>query len=146
MSWLPKKTVVVPVDFSESSVPAIRTGIECAESPDGVHVVHTILALEMASPYAYWAIEDQESRQSKATRHFDEFLRDHDLDGVRPVILMGDPGLRIVEYANKNKADLIVIPSHGYHGFKRFLLGSTAERVIRHAHCPVYVLRRTDAE
>lgn len=38
---------------------------------------------------------------------------------------------------------LIVIPSHGYHGAKRLLLGSVAERVLRHAPCSVLVLRQT---
>ena len=39
------------------------------------------------------------------------------------------------------KADLIIIATHGFSGIKRVLMGSTAERVIRHANCPVLVLR-----
>jgi nucleotide-binding universal stress UspA family protein len=41
------------------------------------------------------------------------------------------------------KADLIVIPSHGRHGLKRWVLGSTTERVLRHSDIPVLVLRAT---
>jgi nucleotide-binding universal stress UspA family protein len=57
-----------------------------------------------------------------------------------------NPGTEIAEYADEIGADLIVIPSHGYHGVKRLLLGSVAERVIRAAHCSVLVLRRSDAD
>ena len=62
------------------------------------------------------------------------------------MVLTGDAGLATADYASQVNADLIVVPSHGYHGVKRFLLGSTAERIIRHAHCSVLVLRRKDAE
>ena len=66
--------------------------------------------------------------------------------GARPAVLTGDAGIAVAEYATRVNADLIVVPSHGYHGLKRLLLGSTAERIIRHAHCSVLVLRRKDAE
>ena len=61
-------------------------------------------------------------------------------------VTIGQPGHEICEYADETNADMIVISSHGYHGMKRFLLGSVAEVVIRHAHVPVLVLRRADAE
>ena len=72
-------------------------------------------------------------------------LSENDLDIVKAHVLTGDPGTTITDYANEHAADLIVIPSHGYHGMKRLVLGSVAERVIRHAHCSVLVLRRSDA-
>ena len=62
------------------------------------------------------------------------------------VIWIGNPGLEITEYARESKSDLIVIPSHGHHGLRRILLGSVAERVLRHAECPTLVLRRQDAD
>jgi nucleotide-binding universal stress UspA family protein len=81
-----------------------------------------------------------------AQRHLAEFLARLGLSAAQGVVRLGDPGLDITEYADEIQSDLIVIPSHGYHGVKRFLLGSVAERVIRHAHCPVLVLRRPDAD
>ena len=44
------------------------------------------------------------------------------------------------------EADLIIISTHGYTGLKHVLLGSTAERVVRHAPCPVLVVRETERE
>ena len=55
---------------------------------------------------------------------------------MKTLIREGDPGLIIADYADEVHADLIVMPSHGYHGVKRLLLGSVAERVLRHANCP----------
>ena len=67
-------------------------------------------------------------------------------EGVTFDVRVGQPGHEICEQARRTGADLIVISSHGYHGVKRFLLGSVAEAVIRHADVAVLVLRRADAE
>ena len=61
-------------------------------------------------------------------------------------VRFGSPGSEVPRYADEVNAGLIVVPSHGYGGVKRFLLGSVAERIIREAHCDVLVLRRQDAE
>ena len=55
-----------------------------------------------------------------------------------------NPAERIVALAEKIKADLIVIRSRGFGGMKRVLLGSVSDSVVRHAHCPVLVVRRWD--
>lgn len=54
----------------------------------------------------------------------------------------GHPAERILECAESRSADLIVLTSHGRSGLSRFLLGSIAERILRHAICPVLVVRR----
>ncbi|MFK7817339.1 MAG: universal stress protein [Planctomycetaceae bacterium] len=141
MSFKPKEKVVVPIDFSESSAAAVREGLRCAASASGVHVVHVAYGLQPVAPYGYFHFEEPD-----AQKYLDDFISKNHLQGVTPVVLCGDAGTEITRYAEEQNADLIVIPSHGYHGMNRWLLGSTAERVIRHAHCPVYVLRRRDAE
>jgi nucleotide-binding universal stress UspA family protein len=73
-------------------------------------------------------------------------VREAGFENLQQEVLFGDPGSQIVNFATNCNADLIVIPSHGYHGVKRLVLGSVAERVIRHAECSVLVLRRSDAE
>jgi universal stress protein A len=52
----------------------------------------------------------------------------------------------IVETARKQHADLIVISTHGFSGLDRLIMGSTAERVVRHAPCPVLVVRASEHE
>lgn len=145
MSWIPRKTVVVPIDFSEPSAEAIATAKEFTARPADVCVLHVLLPLEYMSPGLVFDTIDDETRRTAAEKHCAEFLAKHGISGVTSTIRFGDPAIEVSEYAKSVQADLIVIPSHGYHGVKRFLLGSVAERVLRHSECPVLVLHRTDA-
>ncbi len=149
MAFKPKNKVVVPIDFSDSSIDAVREALRCAKSPASVHIVHVVFDLEPIAPYDNWDGEVPEwfvMREESTTKRLDRFVAEHDLGDVKKVILSGDAGHEITRYAEEQDVDLIVIPSHGYHGLNRILLGSTTERVLRHAHCPVYVLRHRDAE
>ena len=65
--------------------------------------------------------------------------------GVTQAIEVGDPASVVAAYARKHQADLIVVPSHGYHGIKRMVMGSVAEQIIRHCECAVLVLHRYDS-
>lgn len=145
MAWLPKKTVVVPVDFSPASGSAVETALQLAARHQDVHVLHVLHAALPAPVMIYgevMAIGELTSRLASASEDLARFLCERGAAGVTPVVREGDPGLTIADYAAEVQADLIVMPSHGYHGVKRLLLGSVAERVLRHANCPVLVLRR----
>lgn len=144
MPWQPKHNIVVPVDFSVESQRAVATALELADGPAHVHLVHVLLPLDAASPGLVWGDVSDELRTQAVRKQFDQFLAEAGITGVTVVTRMGNPGLEIADYANQIGAELIVIPSHGYHGIKRLLLGSVTERVIRHAPCSVLVLRRTD--
>ncbi|MFK7817338.1 MAG: universal stress protein [Planctomycetaceae bacterium] len=142
MTWHPKQTVVVPIDFSGSTKKALETAVECAFGVSNVHVVHVVWAIDPPPPTGTWNADDIAVRRQMATQKAKQLLQQYGMSDAEIIVMQGDPGTRIVEYAEQVNADLIVIPSHGYSGLKRVLLGSTAERVIRHASCPVYVLRR----
>lgn len=69
--------------------------------------------------------------------------------GVRVNFLIweGDPGEAIVDAARSEQVDLVVVGSHGRSGVGRFFIGSVSDHVVRHAHCPVLVVRaRASAE
>ncbi|GAB4160740.1 MAG: hypothetical protein Tsb009_38070 [Planctomycetaceae bacterium] len=141
MAWLPKQSVVVPVDFSGVSISALKAALTMVDDPANVHAVHIVIPLGNMSPGMSWGNVDDESRVKEVSEHFQEFLSDHGINGVTTEVRIGDPGLGINEYADECGADLIVITSHGRHGWKHLLLGSVAERVIRHAKIPVLILR-----
>jgi nucleotide-binding universal stress UspA family protein len=145
---LKHKTVVVPVDFSDDSSDAIRAGFDRVESPAGLHVVNVLYPLDVdASLHGLVPANfSNETRESAATERLGTLIDAAGARGAQATILTGDAGIVVAEYATRVSADLIVVPSHGYHGLKRLLLGSTAERIIRHAHCSVLVLRRKDAD
>jgi nucleotide-binding universal stress UspA family protein len=60
---------------------------------------------------------------------------------VRRELLTGDPAKEIVDLADREKADLIVVGSHGRTGLERLLMGSVAESIVRHAQCPVLTVK-----
>ena len=146
MSWFPKKCVVVPIDFSSASDEAIQTALEITRQPGEVHVVHVAL-LPNFIPYAgeVVATVDPERWLQLAKTHLADYLKSRpQFAGVCSKVIEGDAGTRIAEFAAEAHADLIVMPSHGYHGVKRFLLGSVTEQVLRHSPCEVLVLHRVD--
>jgi nucleotide-binding universal stress UspA family protein len=146
MSWSPKKCVVVPIDFSSASDKAIQTALEIVKQPSDIHVIHVALLPDVV-PYAGEVIATvgPESWLALAKTHLAEYLKSRpQFAGVCSKVLEGDAAARIAEFAAETHADLIVMPSHGYHGVKRFLLGSVTEMVLRHAPCEVLVLRRAD--
>jgi nucleotide-binding universal stress UspA family protein len=64
--------------------------------------------------------------------------------GVAGRVLVGLPFQTIIEAARAADVDLIVMGTHGRTGFSHLLLGSVAERVVRHAPCPVLVVRERE--
>lgn len=139
-------TVVVPIDFSPESVAVIGPGFDRVNKPSGLHVVHVLASLDPGAGSLFEETVMGQPREEVARQRIEELIRDAGATGARAIVLKGDPGLEIANYAKQLNAELIVVPSHGYHGIKRLLLGSTAERIIRHAHCSVLVLRRADAD
>lgn len=144
MAWLPKKTVLVPVDFSDASLEAVRLARTMVEAAAGLHVLHVLQPVQVMEPGVVWQGISDEKRAAQVLKNLRERLSEKELQGITFATRVGAPGLEITEYAREAAADLIVIPSHGYSGIKHFLLGSVAERVLRHSPCPVLVLRRAD--
>lgn len=145
MTFLPRKKVVAAIDFSDTAVAALQTACELAGSPANVSAIHVILPLSYMSPPVVWNPETDREQQESTDRFMAEFLRKHNLEIAHGIVRVGDPGHEVVEFAKEQQADLIVIPSHGYHGVKRMLFGSLAEYLIRHTTCPVLVLHRHDS-
>jgi nucleotide-binding universal stress UspA family protein len=141
MSWLPKRNVVVPVDFSDQSIKAVDLALGLVEDTSGVHVVHVLPAISYVEPGVVWTAVDDNERRHHAELALKERLSGPQYQKVQLHVAIGDPGHGITELAAEQKADLIVLPSHGRTGLKRLLIGSVAERVVRLAHCPVLVLR-----
>jgi nucleotide-binding universal stress UspA family protein len=87
--------------------------------------------------------EMSEQMEDSAERELPDVLNCEELRGlkVEEVIGHGDAAAEIVRVADEHEADLIVISSHGRTGLGRIIFGSTAEAVVRHARCPVLVVK-----
>lgn len=139
--------IVVPVDFSDCSNEALRQACDLARRFDShLHLVHvvepwppaTAVSGEFYPDYDTYAAE----QYAEAKRALDA-LPPPEL-GPKPVVralVEGHPADEILNYAGVHAADLNVLGTHGRKGISRWLMGSVAERVVRHAPCPVLVVR-----
>jgi nucleotide-binding universal stress UspA family protein len=142
MSYFPKRTVIVPVDFSAESIAAVGVARNLVDAPEHLHIVHVLIDIAPLEAGEVWGVIDQQPRIEQAEKALREKFSTPDYQGAHLAVLMGEPAHGIADYAQEKKAELIVIPSHGRTGITRLLIGSVAERVVRLAHCPVLVLRK----
>ena len=92
---------------------------------------------------------DVDNARSTARKRLETMCRDGRVPAKvlgRVLVRFGTPYLEITDAARGLKADLIIITTHGYTGLKRVFMGSTAERVVRHAPCPVLTVREKEHE
>jgi nucleotide-binding universal stress UspA family protein len=142
------RKILCPTDFSEGSRRALRLAIE--ELGAGAEIV---LAHVWQAPFVYGpetvvpgsvVVETKAMAEAELARWKSEAER---LGGKRvsTVLASGAPWHEIVQLAKRDPGiDLIVMGTHGYTGLEHVLLGSVAERVVRHAPCPVLAARTRD--
>jgi nucleotide-binding universal stress UspA family protein len=150
LSTLTLKTIVVPVDFSQPSNNALRYAIRLADQFGSIlRLVHVVEPAPFLNDLPNVALIRSDAELAKAAKVKLQALAQDEIDElitVYPEVRIGKPYQEIVAAAKVGDADLIVIATHGYTGLKHTFLGSTAERVVRHAHCPVLVVRQTKKE
>ncbi len=144
MSLFTKGRVLVPIDFSEASFNAVAETRGFVTDASHLYILHVLTPLHQGEPGVMWQTVNNETRKQHVEQEFYRRCQGPEYQGVHFSVLVGIPSEKIIDYANTNDINLIVIPSHGRTGISRFLLGSVAERVVRFAHCPVLVLRRSD--
>ena len=142
MALFSKDRILVPTDFSEKSLQALTETIDFAESLSNIYVVHVLKPLEATEPGIIWESVNDEKRAETIQKLFDEKFPSSEYEGLNFAIEAGDPTAKIIDYAEQQEIDLIVMPSRGRSGISRFFMGSIAERVVRFAHCPVLVLKQ----
>jgi nucleotide-binding universal stress UspA family protein len=145
------KNVLVPIDFSDCSRKALRYAIPFAKEHDAaltlLYVVPTpsyVIGEYSLAPYA----EIQAEMRSHGAKELARMIVD-DVKGEVPAesrVQVGSAAHEIVELAKCLPADLIVISTHGRTGLKHVFIGSVAEHVIRHAPCPVLVVREDERD
>jgi nucleotide-binding universal stress UspA family protein len=148
-SWtLHKRRVLVPFDFSDASREALsvaRTFVPDRGTPTGgsIAVIHVIMPPPVTSIGLLWQgpfDEDQAAGQGLTALRKD--LDESGAADVEAIVRVSPhPAEEIVDFAERDRTELIVISSHARKGFDRWLIGSTTERVVRLAPCPVLVLR-----
>lgn len=141
MQWFKGKRVLVPFDYSNESIEAVKVALVLAEQASDVHVLHVLIELPASDPVVIWDELNAERRKKATHESMEQKLKEAGVEGVQIDTTIGNPAPVIVDLAEEIEAGVIVIPSHGYTGVKRLFLGSVAERVVRLAKCPVLVLK-----
>lgn len=144
---LPWRRILVPIDFSHTSVRALRVAVPLARDHRArlflLSVVEPAVftagmeSVAMAVPDSAIAKEARDNLLRIAKRLIPAEVR------VTVVVDRGRAFDVVTRVAKKQKIGLIVLTTHGRTGLGRFLLGSTAEQIVRHARCPVFVARAT---
>jgi nucleotide-binding universal stress UspA family protein len=137
-----KNRVLVPIDWSEESFKVQQLTLEFVEKPSNLYVLYVLPNLNAGEPGVIWDAIDDDTRKEYVKKQFFERFNSPEYQSINFSVGVGEPASQIIDFAQENAIELIVIPSHGRTGLSRFFLGSVAEKVIRFAHCPVLVLRR----
>jgi nucleotide-binding universal stress UspA family protein len=148
-------TTLLCTDGSEIAINAIKSGLAVLAPADRTVVVTVIDS--MAVPLAVGAVgfastvtvgtpqydaELDEARRSAANVALDETMAAVGIagqPGVETVVLEGDPGRALCEYAERKGATVLVMGTRGRGGLKRAMLGSVSDHVVRNAPCPVMI-------
>jgi nucleotide-binding universal stress UspA family protein len=155
------KRILCPVDLSAFSLEALRLALKVAETSDAtldiLHVIHNpfdeiyLTAITETDPALMEMYANEPQRRAKILRATEEhcevllkqFCRDtvNNFSKVRYHIRKGDPFEAILDGAQDFLTDLIVLATHGRTGVKRLVIGNVAEKIVRHAPCPVLTVK-----
>jgi nucleotide-binding universal stress UspA family protein len=139
--------VLVPLDFSEHARKALRHGRGLARQFGAkLILLHVVEPMVYPSDLGYTPVLSEELTaevHQEAENRLQAAVRAEQARGIEceGLLRFGRPYLEIAALAEEQAVDLIVLTTHGYTGLKHVVLGSTAERVVRHAPCPVLVVR-----
>jgi len=142
--------ILVPTDFSESAKYALPFAIDLAEKYGAeIHILHVVEPIAVPvdfawGTYSYPDIEKQLSGYVEKT--LEDIIREQIPASltVTSSIVHGKSWREIITLARKGEMDLIVMATHGLSGFSHALYGSTAEKVVRKAPCPVLTVRHPE--
>jgi len=148
---LPFKKILCPTDFSEPSMEAVRAANELTlHFAAKLYLAHVIrgtpgvgLGRFGEGLDAFDIVGYEKALARDARRRLKDLIGNIVSNEARVgvVVTLGDPAKGILEIAEKEKVDLIVIATHGRTGWPHLVTGSVAEKVVRHASCPVLTIR-----
>ena len=140
--------ILVPIDFSDHSRAALSHAREIAalygSSLQLLHAIEDPIYPYFYAPAGGFSVAHQvDELREKSDEALDKLLEESEGPDV-PVekfVVTGRPATEIARFAEENGSDMIVIATHGLTGLERLLVGSTAEQVVRLAHCPVFSVK-----
>ena len=152
MSTVSLKKILVPQDFSEYSLHALKYAVTFAELfKSELIVLHIVEPIVYPADFSFGQVSIpamEEEIRKHSEEQLTELVAREIPTGIKatPIIRIGKPFIEIVEVAKSENTDIIVISSHGRTGMDHVLFGSTADKVVRKAPCPVLTIRPHEHE
>ena len=143
------QTILAATDFSDTARAGVDWAVELAKTHRArIELVHSLLVPSRATDFVPSPPDFTEALQEAASGRLNEITEIVRAQGVEvsAELKLGVPSQVILEMARQLSADLIVIGTRGLSGLRHLLLGSTAERVVQHAHCPVLTVHPGDKD
>lgn len=141
----PLKNIVLPTDFSEPTIAATQYAVTLAKRFGAtLHLLHVIEDPLMLAPiFESVPLPPRQSFETYAQDRLENWIAADDRDDLKLDLhwFHGHPFSRIIEFAADHRMDLIVMGTHGRSLISQAILGSVAEKVVRHATCPVMTVR-----
>ena len=132
------KKILAPTDFSDLSGEGVRYACLLANDIGAQVIVLNVVVLDETNTVVDGEIE---AHKERLTDFVAKAVPNHGADvNLREVVLTGQPYSAIVDCAENEQIDLIVMSSHGRSGLSRMLIGSVTDRLLRAAKCPVMVV------
>lgn len=138
--------ILLPTDFSDESLYAMSYAVDLAKMFNSkLYILHVIYDIEKASnlhiphPSLTELYKDLENHAKKNLDSFGIDIRE-ELKNVETVVKRGIPYEEVIKFASENSIDLVIIGTLPRSGVERFFVGSTTQRIIRNAPCPVLVV------
>ena len=137
------ETILLAIDGSPASEPASEQAIDLATQVEARLLVVSVLGAASRPSEAAAETGGVADSRASLTTQAQAIVQRAKAAGADATFLVweGDPGEAIVAAANSEGVDLIVVGSHGRSGVSRFFIGSVSDYVVRHARCPVMVVR-----
>jgi len=146
------KKIMIATDGSELVRKAVDSAIEIAKLSEAQLYAMYVIALGSYSITPYIDTEWEKTMKehlrkegTEATAYVENAGKAANVE-VKSIILEGSPAGEIIDFAEKNDIDLIVMGSHGKSAIQRFLIGSVAEKVVKHSKIAVLVVRKETTE
>jgi nucleotide-binding universal stress UspA family protein len=146
------RRLLVPIDFSEHSKNALKYAISFARQfKASIDLIYVVEPAVYPADFSFGQVgfpNVEEELRTHGTEELERLIK-MEMSGKvlsRKVVRTGKPFYEIIQYAYEEGIDLIIIATHGHSGVEQILFGSTAEKVVRKAPCPVLVVRTGEHE
>ncbi len=145
------KTVITPIDFSDNSKLIAESAAYIAGTFNAT--LHLIFVVQNFEDYSGFFVPQMnmpnieqelfvgaEEQMATFCRENEKAFKEAGMSDIRHKVIMGDVGENIVQYAEENNGDMIIMGTHGYKGLEKIMFGSIADKVVKSASCPVLTI------